>query len=155
MADVVVEDAPGGEAPDGLVRMVAELLRANLHADPAKGRIVESTRGAVQIDVADAALTIGLKFVPGTVTVTSGPVPGADLHVRTDAETLVSLSTVPLRFGLPDPTTGAGRAVGAKLFTGSLKITGLPLALPMLRRLNRLLSVTAGTSGSENEAVSA
>lgn len=146
MAEVVVEGAPSGEALDGLVRVVGELLEANTHADPAKERIVESTRGAVQIDVADVGVTIGLKFVPGTVTVTGGPVPGADLRISTDSETLMSLSTVPLRYGLPDAATEAGRAVGVKLLTGRLKIRGRASGLPMTRRVSRLLNVRAATT---------
>lgn len=150
MARVVMEASPGGEAPDGLARMVAELLETNTQADPTKERIVESTRGAVQIDLTDAGTTIGLKFVPGTLTITSGPVAGSDLHVSTDSATLMSLSTVPLRFGVPDMTTPAGRAVGAMLVNGRLRIKGLPSGLPMMRRVNRLLSVTgARTADSE------
>lgn len=38
----------------------------------------------------DAGTTIGLKFVPDTLTITSGPVAGSDLHVSTDSATLMS-----------------------------------------------------------------
>lgn len=139
MATIVLE----GEEPNGLAQMIAGLVEANVAQDPAKARVVESTRGAVQIDVADAGVTIGLKFVPGTLTVTSGVVPGADLKITANAETLMGLSTVPLRFGLPDALTESGREVTRQLLTGRLKVRGLlPFGLPMLRRLNQLLNVS-------------
>lgn len=138
MAQVVIT----GEAPDGLPAMVAGLVEANIEADPSKARIIESTRGAIQIDVPDAGATLGLKFVPGTLTIASGSVPGADVRITADSETLLSLSTVPLRFGLPDALTEDGRAVGGKLLTGALRVRGLPLGLPLMRRLHRLMNIS-------------
>lgn len=139
MARVVVE----GDEPNGLARMIADLIETNINADVAKGRLIESTRGAVQIDVPRAGVTVGLKFVPGTLTVTSAPVPGADVRIETEAETLMALSTVPLRFGLPDPATSEGRAVGCKLVTGALKVRGRPWRLAILTRAHRLVSANS------------
>ncbi len=136
MAEVHLE----GE-PNGLASMVAGLVEANIARDAARARLLASTRGAAQIDVPDAGVTIGLKFVPGALTVTSGAVPGADLRITTDAETLMSLSTVPLRLGLPDALSSEGRGVVFKLLTRGLKVRGLPFGLPLLRTVNRLLSV--------------
>lgn len=136
MAEVHLE----GE-PNGLASMVAGLVEANIARDAARARLLASTRGAAQIDVPDAGVTIGLKFIPGALTVTSGAVPGADLRITTDAETLMSLSTVPLRLGLPDALSSEGRGVVFKLLTRGLKVRGLPFGLPLLRTVNRLLSV--------------
>jgi hypothetical protein len=137
MAEVVLE----GEEPNGLAQMLAGLVEANLASNPTKARLLESARGAAQITVSDAGVTIGLKFVPGTLTVTSGPVPGADIRIATDAETLMSLSTVPLRAGLPDLLQPQGRQAAAGALTGRLKVRGLPMGLPILRLLNRVLNV--------------
>lgn len=137
MAAVVLD----GAEPNGLATMIAGLLEANLDRDPAKARLVESMRGAAQIEVVDAGVTIGLKFVPGTVTVTSGRVPGADLRIRADADTVMGLSSVPLRYGLPDPLTEPGRGVAAQVVRGKLQLRGLPFGLPLMRKLNRLLNV--------------
>lgn len=141
MAQVILE----GDEPNGLAQMIAALVEANISADPVKARIVETTRGAVQLDVADAGVTIGLKFTPGSLVVTSGPVPGADLRITADADTVLGLSTVPLRFGLPDALSERGRDVTLKLLTGRLKVRGLlgelPRGLPMMRKVNRLLNV--------------
>lgn len=127
--------------PNGLAQMLAGLVEANAAADADCARLLAGTRGVVQLDVADAGVTVGLKFVPGALTVTSGPVAGADLRVTTDADALMGLSTVPLRAGLPDPFTAAGRDVLRMLATGRLRVRGRVKGLAMMRTLNRLLSV--------------
>lgn len=129
----------GGEA--GLAHMVAGLIEANLDADPSRERLLSGRRGAVEIVVFDSGVTVGVTFVPGAVTVTDAPVPGADLRVATGADDLMALTTVPLRAGLPDPTTPAGRAVVAAMLRGRLRARGLPGGLGALRTLTRLLSV--------------
>jgi hypothetical protein len=138
MAEIVLE----GDEPVGLAQMIAGLVEGNIAADPEKARLLESTRGAVEIRVPDAGVTIGLKFVPGSLTVTSGPVAGANLRITTDSDALLGLSTVPLRFGLPDPLTEEGRATVGQLLTRKLKLRGLPLGIGMLRTVNRLLNVS-------------
>ena len=130
-----------GDEPSGLAEMIAGLIEAGVATDAGRARLLASTRGAAQIDVPDAGVTVGLKFVPGALTVTSGPVPGADVRLVADADTLLGLSTVPLRFGLPDPLTAPGRAVVRGLITGGIKVRGRPLGLPLLRTVTRLLSV--------------
>lgn len=136
MPDVILE----GDA-EGLPRMIADLIQSNTDNDPVKARLLEGARGAAQIDVPDAEVTVGLKFVPGAVTVTSAPVPGADVRIVSNAETLLGLSSVPLRLGLPDPLTSDGRAVVRDMLAGRLKVRGLPWRLGMLTRVNRLLNV--------------
>lgn len=130
-----------GDDVEGLPRMIAELIRSNASDDPAKARLLERSRGAVQIDVLDAEVTVGLRFVPGAVTVSGAPVPGADVRITSDAEALLGLSGVPLRLGLPDPLTGDGRAVARAVLKGRLRIRGLPWRLGMLTTINRLLNV--------------
>lgn len=130
-----------GDEVEGLPRMIAELIQSNADADPAKASLLERTRGAVQIDVPDAEVTVGLRFVPGAVTVSSAPVPGADVRIISNAETLLGLSGVPLRVGLPDPLTADGRAVVRAVLAGRLRIRGLPWRLGMLTTTNRLLNV--------------
>lgn len=130
-----------GEEPEGLARMLAGLIEANIAADPAKERLLETTRGAVAIDVLDTGASIGLTFVPGALTVVADVVPGADLRIACDADTLLSLSTVPLRLGMPDPLSEAGRRVALQIATGKLRISGLPAGARLLRVLNQLLNV--------------
>jgi hypothetical protein len=121
--------------------MIAGLVRGNAAADAGKNRLLETTRGAAQLDVPDAELTIALRFVPGALTITGEMLPGTDVRITADSDTLMGLSTVPLRLGLPNPGSPDGRAVVGKMLTRELKIAGLPLGLGLLTRLNRLLNV--------------
>jgi hypothetical protein len=61
--------------------------------------------------------------------------------VESDADTLVGLSSVPLKFGLPDIGTKEGREVNGKLLRRRLRVKGLLLHPGKLARLNKLLSV--------------
>lgn len=137
MADVHLRAA--GDA--GLAQMIAGLIEANLAADAARERLVSARRAAVEIEVTDADVTVGITFVPGAVTVTDAPLPGADLRVAGPAEDILALTTVPLRAGLPDPATPEGRAVVAALLRRRLRVRGMVRSLGVLRALTRLLSV--------------
>ena len=128
--------------PNPMAQMIAGLIEANVADSPAKDRLLETTRGAAQIDVRDTGQTIGLKFIPGTVTVTSTSVPGADIRIVTDSETLMALSTARLRGGFPDPLSDLGRGLAGQLLRRRLRVSGLPLGLRMLRRVLQLLNVT-------------
>ena len=74
-----------------------------------------------------------------------GVVGRPDVKVTTDSETLMGLSSVPLKFGLPDVMSKAGREVNRKLLEGKLKVKGLLLHPVKLGRLNKLLSVVEGS----------
>lgn len=140
---VVVE----GDGTEGLPRMIADLIRSNTDDDPVKARLLERRRGAVQINVPDAVVTVALRFVPGTVTVTSGPVAGADVTISADAQTLLALSNVPLRLGLPDPLTREGRETVVAMLVGRLRVRGAPWRLGILTTVTRLLNVRGHHGG--------
>ncbi len=53
----------------------------------------------------------------------------------------MGLSSMPLKFGLPDVMTKEGREVNRKLMKGQLKVRGLLRHPAKLARLNKLLSV--------------
>lgn len=126
--------------PNGLTAMLGALIQANLAAHPDMEALLgkPATYAVVASDV-DTAVSIRLGH--GRVTVRNGVVGKPDVLVRTDSETLVGLSSVPLRFGLPDPSTKEGRAVGKKLLKRQLEVKGLLLNPRKLGRLNKLLSV--------------
>jgi hypothetical protein len=75
------------------------------------------------------------------VAVRNGVVGRPHIVVTSDSETLIGLSSVPLKFGLPDAMTKAGREVNRKLLKGLLKVKGLFLHPGKLARLNKLLAV--------------
>jgi DNA-binding NarL/FixJ family response regulator len=66
----------------------------------------------------------------------------SDIEVVAEAHELFRLAAVPLRSGLPDPLSTAGRDVVVSLLSGRLRVRGLARHPATLARLHRLLSVS-------------
>lgn len=128
------------EEPNGIASMIGGLLGANLESHPERRSLLAppTTVGIVATD-AGAATTIHL--APGRVTVANGIVGRPKVKVSTDSGTLTELSSVPLRFGLPDAFTPEGRETVQKLLQRKLQVKGMLLHVTTLARLNKLLSV--------------
>ena len=131
---MVVE--PGTE---GLGVMLADLIRANMDAEPERARLLDEP-GTVNLMVRDAEVTVGLRFTSGALVI-GAPLGEVELSIDCTAETLMELTNVPLRFGMPDTLTPRGRAIAGKLLNGEIKVRGLPRHLPLMIRLQRLFTV--------------
>ena len=127
------------EEPNGLATMLGGLIDANLQAHPERERLLRQS--VVAVTAPDAGVSVTLSMSPGRVDVSNGVNGRPDLTVQADSDTLIELSSVPLRFGLPDSMTKEGREVNQKLFNGKLKVKGMTAHLGALTRFNRLLSV--------------
>lgn len=136
--DLVVSDPE----LEGLGAMLAGLVRGNIEADPARAGLIRGVTGTVNVRARDAGVAVGLAFEGGRLRVQDRPFPRAQLEIACDAETLMGMSTVPLRFGLPDVAAPDGRAVLGKMLRGDLRVRGMLLHLPLLIRLQRLLAVS-------------
>jgi hypothetical protein len=126
---------------EGLGVMLADLVRGNLEADPGRARLLHGLAGKVNVHVPDAEVDVSLEFRDGQMLVHGKPYPKADLDITTDAETLMGMSTVPLKFGMPDAMKADGRAVMGKMLRGELKVRGMMTKPKLMTRLQRLLSV--------------
>lgn len=126
--------------PNGLAQMLGALIEANLERRPDLGSRLRPA--VIGISALDAGVAVSIRLGPGEVVVRNGLARGAQVVVGADSDTLVELSSVPLRLGLPDLTTPAGRAVVRKLLTGRLKVRGLLLHAGTVALLNELLSVS-------------
>jgi hypothetical protein len=126
--------------PNGLATMIGGLIQANLEQHPERAALLAKP-ATFGITAPDAEVSITIRLSAGGVEVANGIHGKPDVSVRAGSETLVGLSAVPLRFGMPDAMTKEGRAVTAKLFTGELKVKGLILRSSKLAKLNKLLSV--------------
>jgi hypothetical protein len=126
--------------PNGLATIVGGLIEANVMAHPELERSV-AKGGTYGIEAPDVGVAVTIGLAPGIVTIRNGVVGRPQVRITTDSETLVGLSSVPLRLGLPDVMTKEGREVNRKLLKGTLKVDGLVLHAVKLARLNRLLSV--------------
>jgi hypothetical protein len=125
--------------PNGLATMLGGLIEANLAAHPEREALLKPA--TVVITAPDAGVSVTIRMAPGRVEVANGVRGRPTLRVRADSETLIELSVVPLRLGLPDTMTPQGREVTAKLMKGTIKVKGMFRSLGTLTRLNRLLSV--------------
>ena len=125
----------------GLGEMLAELVRSNLAREPERAELLRGRVSRVNVRASDADMVAGLMVGAGRFRVLPSSLPSPDLDIATDSATLMELSSVPLRFGLPDVATQAGRAITAKLVRGELRVRGMLLRLPLLSRVNRLISV--------------
>jgi hypothetical protein len=127
--------------PNGLAEMLGGLIQANLEQHPEREELLKPA--VIAIKAPDAEVSVTITLVPGKVTVHNGrPKMPPQLDVTSDSTTLIELSSVPLRFGLPDSMTKEGREVNKKLLKGQLKVKGMFTHLGTLARFNKLLSVT-------------
>ena len=126
--------------PAGLATMLGGILEGNLKDHPGRERLLSSPIVAT-IRVPDAETVVSLRLASQRIQLRNGPVSHAHLVIRADSEMLMGLSTVPLRFGLPDLGTQEGRHVLGQLLRRKLRIRGALRHPGKLARLNKLLSV--------------
>lgn len=126
---------------EGLGAMLADLVRGNLEADPSRARLLHGVTGTINVRARDADVEVGMEFRNGQLHVRATPFPNPKLSIVTDADTLMGMSSVPLRFGMPDVAHSDGRAVVQKMIRGNLKVRGMVRGLPLMVRLQKLLSV--------------
>jgi hypothetical protein len=126
--------------PNGLAEMLGGLIQANLEQHLDRASLLRPA--IIAITAPDAGVAVTISVLPAKVVVRNGTGAGpAHLRVTADSSTLMELSSVPLRFGLPDSMTKEGREVNKKLFTRQLKVKGMTMHLGKLTRFNKLLSV--------------
>jgi hypothetical protein len=128
------------EEPNGLAAMLGGVIEGNLAAHPEREALL-AERATYAIVAQDVDVAVSIRLGDGAVKVRGGVVGRPDILVQADSDTLISLSTVPLRFGLPDATTPEGRAVMKKLVRRELRVKGLVRHPGKLARLNKLLAV--------------
>ena len=126
---------------NGLAAMLGDLLTQNLEQNPAKMKHFNRLKGVVAITALDAEVKLTMFFNKGSCTIYDGIVGKPDLHIETESETILGLSAVPLRAGLPDVMSAEGRDLIKNLFSGKLKIRGLLLHPLTLVSLTNVFSV--------------
>jgi hypothetical protein len=126
--------------PNGLASMIGGLIQGNLDAHPERAALLSSS-ATYAIVAPDVDVGVSIRLHEGSVTVRNGLVGKPDIVITADSDSLLGLSSVPLRFGFPDAMTKEGREVTRKLLKGELKVKGLLMRPLKLARLNKLLSV--------------
>jgi hypothetical protein len=126
--------------PNGLATMLGGLIEANLTAHPERAALLQK-RATFAIVAPDVDVAVSIRLYRGTVTVRNGVIGRPDVMIRADSNDLIGMSSVPLRWGLPDVRTREGREVNRKLMKGQLKVKGMLAHPGKLARLNKLMSV--------------
>ncbi|MEX2406386.1 MAG: SCP2 sterol-binding domain-containing protein [Actinomycetota bacterium] len=125
--------------PNGLARMMAGLLEANLARRPERAALLRAA--VVEVDAADAGVAVTVRLDGGRVRVSNGSAtPRPDVRVRASGHDLLALSAAPLRFGFPDPFRREGRAVLGRIASGQVRVSGMLRHPVVLSRFSRLLS---------------
>jgi hypothetical protein len=121
----------------GLAGLLVGLVGQNIERDPSRRRLLRG--GTVVIGATDAEVAVRLELVPALPWSGGWPLE-APVEVRALSATLLELSAVPLRFGLPDALTREGRGVLGGILTRRIRIRGLVRHAATVRRLTMLLS---------------
>jgi len=122
--------------------MLGGLIEANVRSHPEKERDFDSLKARVGIWVTDIDEGVTLEFARGNLIVHNGLKSRRTLTIRTDADTVMSLSNLKIGLlGLPVYYDEVGRAVALKLLTGKLKIDGLLPNVMTLNTVTRIFSV--------------
>jgi hypothetical protein len=122
--------------------MMGALIEANVMGRPEKTNDFASLDARIGIWVTDIDEGVTLHFKGGQLSVHNGLKPKRAITIRTDAETIMSLSNLRIGlFGLPIYYDSLGRSVALKLVQGKLKIDGLFGNLSTLNTVTRLFSV--------------
>lgn len=132
--------APGADET-ALAVMLADIIRINLQTKPVRIKDFQSLSSRVYIHATDAEVEITLDFARGKLTVYSGKVEQPQISISTDSSTLMELTNIQIKGGMPYFFDQTGREVTKKLLRGDLKIKGLVVHLLSLVRVTKVLSV--------------
>jgi len=130
------------EEPSAFASMLGGLIQANVESRPEKQQDFATLVARVGIWVTDIDEGVTLDFKGGRLTVHNGLKPRSTLTIRTDAETVMSLSNLKIGpLGIPVYYDEVGRSVAGKLLRGKLKIDGLIPNVMTLNAVTRIFSV--------------
>lgn len=130
------------DEPSAFASMLGGLIEANVESRSEKMRDFKSLVARVGIWVNDIDEGVTLDFNGGKLTVHNGLTPKRTITIRSDAETVMSLSNLKIGpLGLPVYYDEVGRGVAGKLLRGKLKIEGLLPNVMTLNAVTRIFSV--------------
>ena len=125
--------------------MLGGLIEDNVVRDPDKRRDFEVLTALVGVHVTDIGESVTLEFGGGHLVVHDGLMPGRDLTIHGDADTVMLLSSIRTGFArMPNYLDSTGRDVVNRLARGRLRIQGLTGNLTTLNRVTRIFSVRNG-----------
>ncbi len=128
--------------PSAFASMLGGLIEANVESRSEKQHDFASLVARVGIWVTDIDEGVTLDFKGGKLTVHNGLKSRSTITIRTDADTVMSLSNLKIGIlGMPVYYNETGREVAGKLLRGKLKIDGLLPNIMTLNTVTRIFSV--------------
>jgi hypothetical protein len=132
--------APGAEGI-GLVLMLQDLLTQNFDQHPEKIIDFRKLRLKTGLTVPDAEVALTMEFDGGILTIYPGILKDSQLRITAEADMVLALSNVRIKWGLPYYFDEPGKEVLGAMRSGRIKIKGLIRHFPGLMRLSRIMSV--------------
>lgn len=126
----------------GLAVMLKDLLTQNLEQKPGKIHDFQKLSIEIALNVPDADIELLMKFSNGILAIdkgVAGSTPG--LVITSNADSVLALSNVRIRCGLPYYFDGPGKEVLQAMGKGGIKIKGMFKHFLSLVRLSRIMSV--------------
>ncbi len=125
----------------GLPAMLADLIRQNIERKPAKAKPFEALDATVFIEIPDIQTSAGLQFQKGRLTLSKDLAGKPDLHIRADSATLLDLSLLKIKLGLPYFFDKNGFKIFRKILSGEIVIKGLLTNFSVLINLTKIISI--------------
>lgn len=138
MAAVPIELADG--ASSELAHALRHAIAGNLERRPERARAAAAMRDRVLVRAEDTGDTVTLVFENGGIRIVSGESGPVRIRILADRDTILALTRLPLRHGIPDVTSEVGRQLARSQLGGELTVRGLFLRLPQVRHLLQLLA---------------
>ncbi len=125
----------------GLPVMLADLIRQNIEKRPDKIKPFESLEAKVLIEIPDIQTSAGLEFQRGRLILSKDLSGRPDLHILTDSTTILDLSLLKIKLGLPYFFDKNGFKILKKILSGGIVIKGLFKNFPVLINLTKVISI--------------
>jgi len=125
----------------GLPVMLADLIRQNIEKRPDKLKPFESLQAKVLIEIPDIQTSAGLEFHRGKLTLSKTLSENPDLHILTDSTTLLDLSLLKIKLGLPYFFDKNGFTILKKILSREIIIKGLIKNFSVLINLTKVISI--------------
>lgn len=136
-----------GAEENGFANMLLAMLSQNFEAKPHKLADLRAMHGTVALVADDAGVAVTLRFMRGVVVIESGVRGVPDVCVRGTTDAVMSMSNMPLTFGLPFPdprdkeAKAAYESINLALKKGEIHIFGMLRHFFFMQRFTRIMSV--------------
>ena len=136
-----------GAEDNGFANMLHAMLSQNFEAKPHKLRDLRAMQGSAALVADDAGVAVTLRFELGKVVIESGVRGVPDVCIRGTTDAVMSMSNMPLTFGLPfpDPRDREAKAaydgINLAMKKGEIHVFGMLRHFLFTQRLTRIMSV--------------